>query len=200
MLRRRFRPLGRDHGCKLALPEEERSLLRALPVQLEEALHQVEPGEVPPEHLRRLFPRAYATDDEAERSFSATSGPELLSSQANALSTLAATAGAKTLSEEQMGEWMTALTELRLALGTTLGVQDDDESVAQAPEAVGSDSEVIYWYLTALQSELIDVMEHWLPDAVPGADDAVPDDPWGDPLGGLRWDGTPQPGWPPAGG
>ena len=31
---------------------------------------------------------------------------------------------------------------------------------------------------------------------MPGADDLVPDDHWGEPPGGLRWDGTPQPARP----
>ena len=53
---------------------------------------------------------------------------------------------------------------------------------------------IAYHYLGGLQSELIDILEGSLPDPVPGADDLVPDDHWGEPPGGLRWDGTPQPG------
>ena len=52
---------------------------------------------------------------------------------------------------------------------------------------------IAYMYLGTLQSELIDLLERTLPDPVPGADDLVPQDHWGDPPGGLRWDGTPQP-------
>jgi hypothetical protein len=48
-------------------------------------------------------------------------------------------------------------------------------------------------YLGGLQSEVIDILELTLPDPVRGADDLVPEDHWGEPPGGLRWDGTPQP-------
>ncbi|MHB8457821.1 MAG: DUF2017 family protein, partial [Acidimicrobiales bacterium] len=119
---------------------------------------------------------------------------ELLDSHQMALTTLAQSAHATKLDEDQMAAWTTALNDLRLVLGSVLGVTDNE---AWVPQGAESSEVVIYQYLTLLQSELIDAMERWLPEPVPGADDLVPDDPWGEPLGGLRWDGTPQPEWPP---
>ena len=40
---------------------------------------------------------------------------------------------------------------------------------------------------------MIDLLSDALPPPLDGADEDVPDDPWGEPLGGLRWDGTPLP-------
>jgi hypothetical protein len=57
-----------------------------------------------------------------------------------------------------------------------------------------SQQALYYYYLSGLQTELIDFLSSWLPPPVPRADDLIPEDPWGEPLGGLRWDGTPQPG------
>jgi hypothetical protein len=194
MIRRRIRPLRRGKGCQLNLPAEERQLLKMLPAELAAVLAALDAGSPPPDNLRRLFPRAYVSDDEAEQSFAASTRPELSERHQEALRTLADTAHSTALDEEQMAGWMTALNDLRLVLGTVLEVTDDESWIPDGPV----DSEVvIYHYLTMLQSELIDVMEQLLPEPVPGADDLAPDDPWGEPLGGLRWDGTPQPQWPP---
>lgn len=196
MARRRIKPDNRTRTCRLELPPEERDLLRTLATQLGEALRATEGGEGSGA-MRRLFPRAYVTDDEAEANYSAATQPALTAAQLGALDTVVETVGASALTEEQMGEWMAALTDLRLVLGTLLGVSDHEPLEEFDASATNASETLIYHYLTMLQSELIDVMEQWLPEPVPGADDAAPDDPWGDPLGGLRWDGTPQPEWPP---
>jgi hypothetical protein len=86
---------------------------------------------------------------------------------------------------------MAALNDLRLFLGSMLGATEEE---TEPPGAHSRPSEwIAYLYLSGLQSELIDLLEGTLPDPVPGADDLVPEDLWGDPPGGLRWDGTPQP-------
>ena len=165
-----------------------------LPAELATVVAALDLGRPMPDNLRRLFPTAYVSDEKAQRAYAESTQAELLGGHKEALATLAETARATMLNEDQMAAWMTALNDLRLVLGTVLGVTDDESWVPDGPE----DSEVvIYQYLTMLQSELIDVMEQWLPEPTPGADDLVPEDPWGDPLGGLRWDGTPQPEWPP---
>lgn len=194
VIRRRIRPLRRGQGCQLNLPAEERKLLEMLPSELAGVLKGLDLERPMPDNLRRLFPRAYVRDEEAERAYAESTHADLLASHKEALDLLASTANATSLDADQMAAWMTALNDLRLVLGTVLNVTDEESWDPSSPV----DSEVvIYHYLTMLQSELIDVMERWLPDPVPGADEHVPDDPWGEPLGGLRWDGTPQPEWPP---
>ncbi len=190
-MRRRIRPSWRGPGCQLHLPPEERQLLESLPSQLAEVLGSLDlsDGEVPG-NLRRLFPRAYVSDEEAERSFAESTRAELAASHRRALETLAGTAQETVLGEEEMAGWLTALNDLRLVLGSALGVQEDQ---GWTPSPAVEHEFVIYQYLSLLQSELIDAMERTLPPPLPGADDAVPEDPWGEPLGGLRWDGTPLP-------
>jgi hypothetical protein len=104
---------------------------------------------------------------------------------------MAATAEATRISEEQLVAWLAALNDLRLSLGSMLGATEDE---TEPPAAQSQPAEwLAYMYLGGLQSELIDILEGTLPDPVPGADDLVPEDLWGEPPGGLRWDGTPQP-------
>ncbi|MGH9297013.1 MAG: DUF2017 family protein [Acidimicrobiales bacterium] len=190
MSRRRIRPAKRGAGCDLKLPAEERRLLETLPTELSSVIAALDSSAPVPEALRRLFPRAYVSDEEAQQAYAAATHVELAESHRVALETLASTAHETSLTSEQMGEWMSALNDLRLVLGTVLGVSDHDEWLPPGP----AESEVvIYHYLTMLQSELIEAMEQSLPEPVPGADDQAPEDPWGEPLGGLRWDGTPEP-------
>ena len=115
---------------------------------------------------------------------------DLVEHHRESLETMSATASATWLDDDQLVAWLAALNDLRLALGSMLGVSEDGE-----PPVDGADQAewIAYMYLGTLQIELIDLLERTLPDPVPGADDLVPQDHWGDPPGGLRWDGTPQP-------
>jgi hypothetical protein len=202
MLRRRFKARATG-GCDVRLSGAERKLLRTLPREVESALAAVEEAAASreatqadpelPESLRRLFPVAYATDDEAERRYRELTRRELTEHHRKALEMLSSSAGAGELSEEETFEWLTALNDLRLVLGTVLGVTDHEGGLP----SLASTQHVVYAYLTGLEEELVGVVSGSLPQPVPGADDAAPDDPWGEPLGGLRWDGTPIPAGPP---
>lgn len=193
-MRRRVRPLRKRRGCELHLPAEERRLLEEMPAQLVAGLRSLDLDQPMPDSVRRLFPVAYSRDDEAQHAFADSTRRELLERHLSSLQMLSEHAQARELGEETMEAWLHALTDLRLVLGTVLGVTDDEAGV---PDDAPQQEVVVYQYLTLLQAELIDVMEQWLPEPLPGADEAVPDDPWGEPLGDLRWDGTPRPEWPP---
>lgn len=190
--RRRIRP-ARGGGYEVRLGENERRLLMDLPPQLVSLLEGA--GDIPtdelPDALRRLLPPAYTTDADAERSFVSVTRDELLEHHRESLETLAATSEATWLDEEQLSAWLAALNDLRLSLGSMLGASED---ATEPPAAQSHPAEwIAYLYLGGLQTELVDVLEATLPEPVPGADDLVPDDDWGEPPGGLRWDGTPRP-------
>lgn len=191
--RRRIRPV-RDGGYELRLRADERKLLEALPLQLVSLLEEaggMGPDELP-DDLRRLLPPAYTTDPDAERAFMAMTREDLLEHHRESLETLSETATASWLDDDQLSAWLAALNDLRLFLGSMLGTSEEE---TEPPAARTHPAEwIAYLYLGQLQSELIDVAECALPDPVPGADDLVPDDSWGEPPGGLRWDGTPRPG------
>jgi len=190
--RRRIHP-ARDGGYEVRLGAEERALLEVLPLRLVSLLEDVgdkAPGDLP-DALRRLLPPAYTTDPDAERSFVAMTREDLLEHHRESLETMSATAKETRLDDDQIAAWLAALNDLRLSLGSMLGASEDE---TEPPSARSHPAEwIAYLYLGGLQSELIDVLEGTLPDPVPGADDLVPEDHWGEPPGGLRWDSTPQP-------
>lgn len=183
---------NRRGGFEVKLPTEERSLLSSLPGQLERLLDSLPAGEQPPTVLSRLFPVAYARDAEAERTYAALVGADLLDHHREALAVLAQTADATHLADEEAEAWLAALNDLRLVVGTSLGVDEETSEIAEDDPRYPD--WVCYSYLSFLQGELIDALSGKLPPPVPGADDEVPDDPWGELPGGLRWDGTDRPG------
>lgn len=188
--RRRIRR-NRRGGYDLQLPEIERALLENLPGQLATTLDEVAATGTVPDELRRLFPHAYPTNEEAEFGYQAVTRGRLVSHHQEALALLASTAQASHLSDEEADGWLAALNDLRLALGTRLGVTEEPQEVSESDDSYPD--WICYQYLSYLQTEAIDAMAGALPPPRPGADDLLPEDPWGDAPGGLRWDGTPRP-------
>jgi hypothetical protein len=181
---------GRN-GYAVRLPEAERALLVDLPVQLAAALDEVTPeGEVP-EELRRLFPRAHSIDNGAEDRFVTATRDDLVSLRRDALVVMSTTASRTHLSDEEADQWLGAINTLRLAIGGRLGISEETESIDEH-DAVSVDW-AVYRYLSFLENELVGAMVGSLPPPTAGAGDDLPEDPWGDPPGGLRWDGTPVP-------
>lgn len=183
---------NRRGGFEVRLPAEERALLASLPGQLERLLDSLDgPAAKPPEVLRRLFPVAYARDEAAEAAYTGLVRNELLEHRREALAVLAQTADATHLTDDEAEAWIAALNDLRLVVGTSLDVSEEPPEVSE--DDPGYADWVCYSYLSLLQGELVDALSGTLPPPVPGADDEVPDDPWGELPGGLRWDGTERP-------
>ncbi|MDA8296052.1 MAG: DUF2017 family protein [Actinomycetota bacterium] len=190
---RRIRP---DHrgGFQLRLPKAERQLLRQLPDELTTLLAAVgtETGaETPPvpDELRRLFPVAHPRDAAEEADYVAVARGELLRHHREALATLERTIDSTTLSVPELESWLAALNDLRLVIGTALGVTEEDA----VPGAEDPDYPrwMCYGYLSFLVTEVVEALSGEL--GPPSDNDPAPEDPWGEPPGGLRWDGTPTP-------
>lgn len=105
------------------------------------------------EAFRRLFPPAYVDDAKAEEEYRRLVGPELDESRSLALDTLAKTADATELSEEELDAWLRALNDIRLWLGTVLDVSEEE-----ALEEPDDPPHMLYQALTALQSMVIDAL------------------------------------------
>ena len=89
--------------------------------------------------LARMFPDAYADDPEASAEFRRYTERGLREAKVaaanTAISTLASSGEKVTLSEDQARAWLTALNDLRLAIGTRLEVTEDNhEMLANLPE------------------------------------------------------------------
>lgn len=184
---RRIR-LRSDGGLTVRLPAGERELLGSLPVELVRLLDELGDGPLP-DPLKRLFPPAYPSDASSEAAYRNLVGADLLEAHRHALEVLADTADKSSLSKEQAEAWLTALNELRLVLGTSLQVTEESAEVVVHEER--QVEWTYYHYLSFLLGEIVEELSKGLPS--PDEDEDLPEDPWGEPPGGLRWDGTPLP-------
>jgi hypothetical protein len=111
--------------------------------------------------LARLLPDAYRDDPEASGEFRRYTEHGLRSGKAAAARTVLATlppgGGRIRLSEPEAQAWLRALNDVRLALGTTLGVTDGfDEQVAEmGPEDPRAAYVGVYQWLAYLQETLV---------------------------------------------
>jgi hypothetical protein len=141
---------GRDGRYRLRLPADERALLRGLPRQVLELVAASDPS------TRRLFPPAYADDQEAEAEYQDLMRDQLLDHHRHALEIMEATLDADHLDEEQLVAWLSALNDLRLVLGTRLGVTEDMTAVP--PGDPNAAAFYLYSYLTWLQTTVVDLL------------------------------------------
>ncbi|MDQ6840115.1 MAG: DUF2017 domain-containing protein [Actinomycetota bacterium] len=144
-------PIRRIAGGRYAinLGPHERDLLVHLADQLTELLKNPDnPG------LHRSFPPAYQGVDNLEHSeeYRRLMTDELVNNHRGALATLAESAQATELSEEQLNAWMRALNQLRLTLGTRLHLSDDSEIDRSSTEGQ------IYEFLTFVQGDVIEAL------------------------------------------
>jgi hypothetical protein len=143
----------RGGGVRLRLPADERALLRELPRQLRSLL-----DEAPDDpSLERLFPPAY-DDAEDEAEYRRLMGAELLDGRRRALRVLEETLDEERLTAEQAESWLTALNDLRLVLGTRLGVTDETLLDGLRPGDPNAAGLALYAYLSWLQEQLVEAL------------------------------------------
>jgi hypothetical protein len=145
--RRRIRRDG--DGFSLHLPIEERELLESLPGQLVELL-DASAGDLDDPAVARLFPDAYsAIDADLAAEYRRLMTDDLRERHRAALETLATGAHAEHVSADDLYAWMTALTQLRLVIGTRIGVTEDWHPGDDDPTAA------VYSYLSWLQEQVV---------------------------------------------
>ena len=140
------------------------------------ALLRLSPGATLPTDaaLARLLPNAYGDDPEAALDFRRYTEADLRAGKiAHAeamLATLPTTDARIVLDREQADAWLFALNDLRLALGTRLGVTEDLEYGALDPDDLADDDErqhglEVFGWLGLVQETLV---EHLAPRPDPG--------------------------------
>lgn len=106
--------------------------------------------------LARLFPDGYSDDEHASADFRRFTEQDLRAQKRAALATVQGTlsswTGKSNISAEQAQDWLKALNDLRLVLGTRLEITDEVETDFEADEP----GIHLYNYLTYLQGTLID--------------------------------------------
>ena len=111
--------------------------------------------------MERLLPPGHASDPEIAADYRGLTESALRSGKADDLATVRATlpldGGEVRLDDEQARAWLRTTNDLRLALGTRLGVTADTEPPEDPADEEGSQLAVYYW-LTAVQGSLVDAL------------------------------------------
>jgi uncharacterized protein DUF2017 len=148
------RQIRRDgDAVRLSLNAGEQLLLRDL-------LDDLEPLLADPDDpaARRLFPPAYS-DDESDEQYRSLVRDQLVNGRAKALATMRGSLSSETIDLEQADEWLRALNDLRLVLGTRLDVSEEiDYEEIDFDEPRGRDL-AVYGYLAWLQEQLVDALQ-----------------------------------------
>ena len=108
--------------------------------------------------LARLFPDGYSGDEHASADFRRFTEQDLRAQKiavvASAQKTLSEWTGKSTLTQQQAQDWLKALNDLRLVLGTRLEINE----VSDRDHETDEPGMQLYNYLTYLQGTLIDCL------------------------------------------
>ena len=108
--------------------------------------------------LARLFPDGYSDDEHASADFRRFTEQDLRAQKQTALATARETltdwTGKANVSDQQAQDWLRALNDLRLVLGTRLEITDEGDRDFDSDEP----GMHLYNYLTYLQGTLIDAL------------------------------------------
>lgn len=165
MARRRFR--ATRHGLVVSLTEPEIELFRRLPEELRGLLEAEDKTDDPV--VQRLFPHAYLdpTEERAEDHWQEQVHPELLRERVAALTLVTATLDGATstkngvevvLGDDDVAAWLGVLNDLRLTLGTQLGITEDTDFDDLDPDDAATPAVGIYSWLTWFQGELVETL------------------------------------------
>ena len=133
---------------EVKLGDEERAALRDLCQQLRELLVKESPSSDP--GVARLFPPAYPDDLLQNLDYERTAGNDLLAQRLAAIDIVSGSIDAKHLTEEQLLAWLSATNDLRLVLGTRLGVTEETTAADFAEDETAEQTFGLYNYLTWL--------------------------------------------------
>lgn len=117
--------------------------------------------------LARLLPDGYTDDDQAAADFRRYTEPELRSAKRAALRSVATTLsreGGRTVLDDATAQvWLTAINDLRLAMGTRLGVTEElyDDLQRMAPDDPRLPHLNVYEWLGGLEESLVQALAGW---------------------------------------
>jgi hypothetical protein len=150
---RRLIQRDRDGTFAVRLSDGERDLVASLAAQLRELLVS---GET--QGTQRLFPPAYANDEDREEEYQVLTHDELLQGRLEALDVVEQSVTQSTLTEDELTAWMGAINAVRLVLGTNLDITEDMDDVDR--DDPRADAFAVYHYLTHLLAEIVDALSH----------------------------------------
>jgi hypothetical protein len=134
-------------GVAVRLDDDEADLLRRLTAEMRSFLAR-ESADDPVS--KRLFPDAYE-DERESAAYKELVGSELVRTKIGALDTMSAALGARgavqvTLPPDERDAWLTAITDMRLAIGTRLEVDEGTMARDLDPDDPASASmAILHW-------------------------------------------------------
>jgi hypothetical protein len=151
-----------------AFEEAEVTILGLLLDQLEQLLSAEEPDVHSDAVLARLLPDGHRGDSPGDAALAADfrelTESSLRAGKRDDLATVRATlppdGGTLRLDPEQAGAWLRTTNDLRLALGTRLGVDEDDPGFPPDGDPASETGQqlAVYHWLTAVQGSLVDAL------------------------------------------
>lgn len=144
----------------LALEEGERQVLASLISQLEELLDEGEASADP--GLGRLFPPLQPDDPEADAELRSLVRDDLEQGRREAMDRVRTTLAATEIDEGAAEAWLGVCNDLRLVLGTRLGVTGEEEAMPPDDDPDAWPTMVFHW-LGWLVGHLVDALAGSLP-------------------------------------
>lgn len=167
-------------AISLRLGAQERTILAGLVGELREAVAmpgEPWPGEdaetAPDPAIERLYPPAFPGDPEADAAFRDLVRADLEDDRRDRVAVVDETLAATSLDEAQAAAWLGVLNDLRLVLGTRLGVTDETEAHPIDEDDPDADRRIVFAYLGWLLGQFVDSLAAGLP-SIPGPDEERP--------------------------
>jgi hypothetical protein len=158
-----MRPFRSRGGALVASFEEaEVTILGLLLDQLEQLLSAEDADTRGDAVLARLLPEGHRGDPRLAADFRELTEDALRTGKTDDLATVRATlppdGGQLRLDPEQAGAWLRTTNDLRLALGTRLGITDETDWEDADPASETGQQMAVYQWLTAVQGSLVDAL------------------------------------------
>lgn len=150
----RFKKINK--GMRVDLEGDEAEILRRLIAEMQ-LLLKAELKDDPVN--QRLFPQAYL-DPSDNDAYNELTGDELRNTKKQAVQKVSDRLGSRggfkgTIPDEEVDAWLTLLTDLRLAIGTRLGVTEEDMAEDVAADSPDAQAYAVMHWLGWLQESLL---------------------------------------------
>ena len=146
---------------ELHLPDWLREELGNLLGQLRQLLTGEQPDD---DRLTRLFPNAYLNNPAAEAEYQGFMRAELVTSRVAAIGIVEESLYDDAVDGAKLNAWMAAINDVRLVLGTLLGVSEDADHSELDEADPNFGGFVLYDQLTFVLGEIIDALSEGLGD------------------------------------
>jgi hypothetical protein len=139
-------------GVRVRIEGDEAELLRRLITELQTLLEADVPREDPV--VARIFPDAFE-EEEDRRAYRDMVDDDLRAQKLGAMRTVSETLEGATLSDDEVDAWLVTLTDMRLAIGTRLDVDEEQMAAELDPDDPSTASMAVLHWLGFLQESIV---------------------------------------------